>query len=414
MNCTSCGQAAAADDIFCGNCGIRLRTESPQQESFTPLPAEQLPKRGKKRRKKSGRKKFLRAMAVFALVSTMVIAASGWYVLSRFDDSQELSEVPDEIELSLEDGDSTVSIDTSSAKLALEQRSQGPQQPSGVATPVDAETTAQPTSSPEAAIHIEAVEETSGITILLMGVDADTSEQIDVGVRPDSLAVLHLDPENGTCRLLGIPKDSRVELPGYGMSKVNHALAIGGIPYQQLVVEQYLGISLDHYGLVDFEGLVGVVDSVGGITVINPYAFTTGAHQFAEGEVELDGEQALAFARHRGGSDGDLTHVDRQPLVIRAILRELGGVDAVRAVPSLLRAAGGHFKTDMSPLDLIRLANDYRTSCTSSTLETRNITGAIETHPDPLLNMNLSFVSTDPEDLDTGIRWLLNGDDDTE
>ena len=93
---------------------------------------------------------------------------------------------------------------------------------------------------------------------LLMGVDARPGEAIDIGVRPDSLSVAAYDSATNSCRLLSIQRDSRVELPGYGMSKINHALAVGGIPYEKLVVEQFLGIPIDHYALIDFTGVTAV------------------------------------------------------------------------------------------------------------------------------------------------------------
>jgi anionic cell wall polymer biosynthesis LytR-Cps2A-Psr (LCP) family protein len=99
------------------------------------------------------------------------------------------------------------------------------------------------------------VVDAGGMTILLMGVDSRDGEAIDIGVRPDSLAVLHIDPENGSCRMLAVPRDSRAELPGYGYSKINHALAVAGIPYEMLVIEEYLGVELNHYALIDFAGL---------------------------------------------------------------------------------------------------------------------------------------------------------------
>ncbi|MCO5220196.1 MAG: LCP family protein, partial [Thermomicrobiales bacterium] len=105
---------------------------------------------------------------------------------------------------------------------------------------------------------------TDPMTILIMGVDARPGQAIDIGVRPDALMVLRLDPESGTCRGLAIPRDSLVELPGYGETKINHALMLGGIPYEELVVELYLGIEIDHYALIDFTGFEDLVDAVGG------------------------------------------------------------------------------------------------------------------------------------------------------
>lgn len=413
MNCAGCGHPFEIRDKFCGNCGTGLTSQASQKEPFIPLPSESgtKPQVRRKNKRKKFKRSLLRLIGSLVLVGVLIMSFSTWYALSQFDSANTLSEVPDEIHLTFDDGDSTVALDTSPAQLALAQPTQQFDHPPSVEISSPGSAATPMSSNPEGTYRNATSQQSSGITILLMGVDAGDSEHIDVGVRPDSLSVLRLNPEDGTCRLLGIPRDSRVNLPGYGLTKVNHALAVGGVPYQQLVVEQYLGIEIDHYGLVDFEGVVGVVDSIGGITVVNPGAFIVGGHHFAEGDIEINGDQALAFARYRGGSDGDFGRIDRQQLVIRALLSELGGMDAVRAVPSLLEAADGHFKTDLSPWQLVSIANEYRSSCTASTLETRSLTGAIETHLDPLLNANLSYVSIQPQDLEAGLRWLLTGEE---
>ena len=247
------------------------------------------------------------------------------------------------------------------------------------------------------------------VNILLMGVDAREGQAIDVGVRPDSLSVLHLDPKTGSCRILAIPRDTRTELPGYGQSKVNHALAVGGVPYEMLVVEQLLGIQIDHYGLVDFAGIEGLVDSVGGVTVNNSQAFNHLGFTFAQGEIKLDGEQALAYARYRYDGRGDFGRIERQQQVILAIVDRASGMDIVQSSPSVLNAMENHFKTDLSPTDLIGMAKQYHSSCTSDTLKVEHLRGDVATYPDPLLDMNLSYVVIWPQEREMKVDWLLNG-----
>src|SRR5690606_12035113 len=98
----------------------------------------------------------------------------------------------------------------------------------------------------------------------MMCVDAREVELIYGGVRSDSLSVLHINPDAQTCRVVSIPRDTRTELPGYGHSKINHALSVGGVEYQKLVTQNMLGIEIDHFALVDFAGVVGTVDALGG------------------------------------------------------------------------------------------------------------------------------------------------------
>ncbi len=272
--------------------------------------------------------------------------------------------------------------------------------PESPSTPVDP-------SGPTSSDAESDVADSDGVNILLMGVDARDTDTIDIGVRPDSLAVLNLNEENGACRILAIPRDSRVNLPGYGASKVNHALAVGGIPYEILVVEDYLDIEIDHYALVDFSGLVQVVDALDGITVNNPEAFTLGDTSFAAGEIDLDGEEALAYSRFRGGSEGDFGRISRQQQVIRGLMDEVYDVNLVRVVPNMFSILSDHFRTGFGPTDLIGLADDYRTSCTSTTIETRTIAGEVATAHDDLMQMDLSFVISDPAIVRDDVDWLL-------
>jgi LCP family protein required for cell wall assembly len=260
--------------------------------------------------------------------------------------------------------------------------------------------------------HAPAPDEGAGesINILLMGVDSRDGEAIDIGVRPDSLGILNLNEATGTCRILAVPRDSRVEVPGYGQSKVNHALAVGGIPFEQLVLEEYLDIEIDHYALVDFSGLVAVVDAVGGVTIDNPEAFQAGGHTFAAGTLELDGEEALAYARYRGGQDGDFGRVEKQQRIMRALVDEAGDANLVRLVPDMFTLLQDHFRTDFGVMDLLDLANTYRDTCTSGTLETNTIPGDVATMFDDMMQMDLSFVVSDPADTATHVEWLLTGE----
>jgi LCP family protein required for cell wall assembly len=240
-------------------------------------------------------------------------------------------------------------------------------------------------------------------------VDAREGEAIDVGVRPDSIGILNLNEETGTCRILAIPRDSRVEIPGYGESKVNHALAVGGVPFEMLVLEHYLGISIDHYALVDFSGLVAVVDAFGGVTVDNPEAFEMSGQTFAAGEIHLGGEEALLYARYRGGSDGDFGRVAKQQQVLKALLDEASDRNLVKLVPEMWDLLDDHFRTDYGMFDLLDTANDFRGVCTSATLETETIPGDVQTLPDEMMGMDLSFVVSDQADVDSMVRWLISG-----
>jgi LCP family protein required for cell wall assembly len=320
---------------------------------------------------------------LLALLLT-AMAAGAWYISERFDALHDLSTPPPEITGDRFGGDKNLTIDTGAARQSVAEADDADR---GLADAPGGST-----------------------AILLMGVDARAGESIDVDVRADSLAVVFLDGETQSCRMLSIPRDTRADLPGYGQSKINHALMVGGIPYQQLVVENLLGIEIDHYGLIDFAGVTQLVDAVGGITIVNDEAFTiesaTTVYPFPVGTLELSGDQALMYARYREGPDGDFGRQERQQQIVRALLSEGASLDVVTAVPDLLSAVEGHFRTDLGPTELVDLGQTFRSGCTAETLETARLEGSVENTWDDLLEMELSFVVVDDAHLRQKVAWL--------
>lgn len=252
------------------------------------------------------------------------------------------------------------------------------------------------------------VREDDAITILVMGVDARPGEPIDQGVRPDSLMVVRLNPDTGSCRVLALPRDTRVELPGYGLSKINHALAVGGIPYEQLVVEQYLGLAIDHYVLVDFTGFSELVDSVGGVDLDVPSGFTASdGTVFQAGQQHMNGTQALAYSRFRGDADGDFGRIQRQQQLLQALMAKASDISPVDAVTQLVPSLGDRLRTDLGQSDMLSLAEQYGSSCTDDSVEFLHLDGSIATFDDPLLNLPLSYVVVDETELRRKVAELI-------
>ncbi len=236
------------------------------------------------------------------------------------------------------------------------------------------------------------------ITILLMGVDAREGDAIDVGVNSDVLAVAHLDPETGSCRLLNIPRDSRVDLPGYGLSKINHALAVGGIPYQQLVVENFLGLEIDNYALIDFNGIISLVDAFGGIEIEITESFWILGTQFDPGVRTLSGLEALRYSRFRGGEDGDFGRIRRQQQVLRGLIAMAAASDPSTLVRNVLPKIDDHIRTDLEPVEMVNLGKSFRSRCTEETLQTMTLSGSAGTFWDPLYSVNLWYLVVDEAD----------------
>ena len=154
------------------------------------------------------------------------------------------------------------------------------------------------------------------VNFVLMG--ADTTEG-DAG-RSDSLMVAHVTGDRQAVYLISFPRDMWVEIPGRGEGKINWAYAFGGPQLTVRTLEQMTGVRMDHTVSIDFDGFMRLTDAVGGVTVYNPWD----SNQFAKGEVDLQGERALAYVRERYDlPNGDLDRAFRQRTVVKAIIRKL-------------------------------------------------------------------------------------------
>lgn len=150
-----------------------------------------------------------------------------------------------------------------------------------------------------------------GSTFLLVGTDSRaglTDEQRealstggDDGGRGRTDTILLLHSGSGPSILLSIPRDSIVDVPGYGSSKINAAYAYGGPQLLTQTVEQSTGIRVDDYVEIGFGGLVDVVDAVGGVEICPEEAIddADSGLDVEAGCQEADGATALGFARVR-------------------------------------------------------------------------------------------------------------------
>ena len=146
----------------------------------------------------------------------------------------------------------------------------------------------------------------------------------DVGQRTDTILLLHVG--SGPNLLLSVPRDSLVEVPGYGVTKINAAYAYGGAPLLTETIERNTGIRIDDYVEIGLLGLVELVDAVDGITVCptEPIVDPLANLKIRKGCSEVNGLRALGYARSRKTSTlGDIDRARRQREVVSSIGSEL-------------------------------------------------------------------------------------------
>jgi LCP family protein required for cell wall assembly len=201
----------------------------------------------------------------------------------------------------------------------------------------------------------------------------------------DSIIVLSIDPKTDTTTMIPIPRDLWVEgapeMPAG--AKINEAFADGyargGLAEAgrtaTAVVARVTGLPITHWMAIDFTGFKAMVDTVGGVTVDNPVAFSYTWNEqkyflrewdggsFAAGPIFLDGTHALDYARTRYTSvkaeSTDFARSVRQQRVLAALRGKLGGGGLSSLGPGLeiMDALKGLMKTDLSAIDLYLLSS---------------------------------------------------------
>ena len=219
------------------------------------------------------------------------------------------------------------------------------------------------------------------VSILLMGVE-DYSSGGGNG-RTDTLMVATFNPSDKRLKLLSIPRDTLVEIAGKGTEdKITHAHVFGGKEMTINTVESLLDIPIDYYAAVNFDAFKNIVDILGGITVDVPFSFQQNSDdrvaeklQFYEGEMELDGRYALAYARMRlEDPRGDIGRNERQQQVITAIIDKALSVGTVTKIDDLAKEVGSNVETNMKVSEGLSFLKEYSNFRTSNidrlTLET--------------------------------------------
>jgi len=166
------------------------------------------------------------------------------------------------------------------------------------------------------------------------------------GQRSDTIMILHM-PASGKPVLISVPRDSWVNIPGYGFNKINAAYSFGGPRLLADTVQNATGLRIDHYMEIGFGGFVNVVDAVGGVRMCIKYPLhdTASGLNISKGCQTLDGAQALGYVRDRHTFAGqDLQRIQDQRLFLKALLSKLTStgvlVNPFASIPAASGAAG--------------------------------------------------------------------------
>lgn len=197
-------------------------------------------------------------------------------------------------------------------------------------------------------------------TVLIMGVDV---RKDDVG-RSDTMMIATIDPKLDMASLLSVPRDTRVRISGYGYDKINAAFAYGGEPLAEKTVENFLGIDIDHYIIINTRSFTKIIDAIGGIDIDvekrmryeDPWDDDGGlVINLYPGLQHMDGKTAVTYVRYRD-SEGDIGRIKRQQAFMEACLDKVMSPEIIPRIPKIMREVVDAVDTDMTFRQLMELA----------------------------------------------------------
>jgi LCP family protein required for cell wall assembly len=205
------------------------------------------------------------------------------------------------------------------------------------------------------------------VNIVVMGIDrvegTEPGTPDSFSGRSDTLLVVRFNPEQDQVNVLSIPRDTRVEIPNYGFTKINHANWFGGPKLvQSVLTHNFNNLELDRYVRVDTGIFREIIDAIGGVEVNVPKAmqyddYTQGLHiDLQPGLQTLNGDQAEQFARFRYDEYGDIGRVQRQQILLTSLRQKLNSPTLITKVPQLLKLLESYVDTNLSSEELLALA----------------------------------------------------------
>ena len=228
-------------------------------------------------------------------------------------------------------------------------------------------------------------------TILVLGTDGGKPAGRSGANRSDSVMLIRTDPRKHRLAFLSIPRDLRVEIPGYGASKINAAFQFGGPTLALRTVKNLTGLDVNHVAFVDFDRFRELIDSVGGIEVVVPRPilsnrfdcpFATSARcqawegwRFEKGKQKMNGARALIYSRIRENrldpSETDLDRARRQQQVIQATADKVTSIGTAVKLPFRGGSIVKPLATDLTAGQVLQLGWVYFRANTKGALHCR-------------------------------------------
>ncbi|KZE72747.1 LytR family transcriptional regulator [Paenibacillus elgii] len=256
--------------------------------------------------------------------------------------------------------------------------------------------------------------ESTAFNALILGLDTTSGQT----ARTDVILLAHVIPAEKKVNLISVPRDTRVPLPGIGLTKINHAHFMAemdggknaGTEAAIQAVSDLLQIPVHYYVKTNFSGFVTFIDTIGGIDVDIPKDMWLSMTRtpLEAGNRHLDGVTALAYVRERYSlEDGDFGRQTDHMKVMRAVVQKLLAPEKITELPGLLKQAKKELAdTNLTDSDLISLAWLFK-GMRGQDIKYMQIPGKSVVAADPLVRSPLWYWEPDKERLKELVRENL-------
>lgn len=242
--------------------------------------------------------------------------------------------------------------------------------------------------------------------VLLLGTDGRPGE---TQYRSDTIILARIDPQQKIATLLSIPRDTMVTWKGSTM-KINGAHTYDGAAGMVQIVSDLCHVEISHYVEVNFDGLSGITDALGGVTVAVDMDMRDTEHfddvtELSKGEQVLNGAQALFYCRCRYFADGDYTRMRHQRTFVKSLIAQVLTTTDPTKLLGVVNSCADMIITDMSVTDIAGLANEMRGMDTQEGIYTAFVPSA------PQNVDGVSYVVADWDTLDEMMKVIDAGED---
>lgn len=216
------------------------------------------------------------------------------------------------------------------------------------------------------------------LNVLVLGVDRRPTAAEGSSSRSDTIMLAQVTPGTGRVELLSVPRDLFVEVQPGVEDRINTAYAYGGVEQAKAAMENLTGVPIDSHAIMDFEGFEDVINAMGGVEIdvedeIPP------KYKIEDGPQNLNGEQALFYARYRGTAGGDLDRIGHQQKLLAALRSKMLAWNSFTKMPAMLRIANENVDTDLGLLQAISLGRALATNGGDGDLQAVQLKGYPET-----------------------------------